>query len=263
MEKKEIIENVSDVAGSAVGAAAGAGVGIAIAGPAGAVGGALAGDAIERVFKWAGNEISKRILSKREEKRISDVITIAKEKIESNFEENKILRHDDFFSELDNRTSAEEILEGTLLVAQKEYEERKIKYIANLYANIAFDENISREIADRLIKISSELTYRQLMILCAVGFVQISGVPSKQDTYGEVSGLNNVSIASDIFDLYRKSLIFSSNAILDAAGINPSTLSLGGYGALLYNLMELPRIPLTDKDCIDILIFLGALKKNK
>ena len=101
------------------------------------------------------------------------------------------------------------------------------------------------------------------MILCAVGFVQISGVPSKQDTYGEVSGLNNVSIASDIFDLYRKSLIFSSNAILDAAGINPSTLSLGGYGALLYNLMELPRIPLTDKDCIDILIFLGALKKNK
>lgn len=150
-----------------------------------------------------------------------------------------------------------------MLVAQKEYEERKIKYIANLYANIAFDENISREIADRLIKISSELTYRQLMILCAVGFVQISGVPSKQDTYGEVSGLNNVSIASDIFDLYRKSLIFSSNAILDAAGINPSTLSLGGYGALLYNLMELPRIPLTDKDCIDILIFLGALKKNK
>lgn len=87
MEKKEIIENVSDVAG----AAAGAGVGIAIAGPAGAVGGALSGDAIERVFKWAGNEISKRILSKREEKRISDVITIAKEKIESNFEENILL----------------------------------------------------------------------------------------------------------------------------------------------------------------------------
>lgn len=263
MEKKEIIDNVSDVAGLAVGAAAGAGLGTAMAGPVGAVGGALAGDAIEKVFKWAGNEISKRILSKREEKRISDVMTVAKEKIKSNFEENKILRADDFFSELDNRTSAEEILEGTLIVAQKEYEERKIKYIANLYANIAFDESISREIADRLIKISSELTYRQLMILCAVGFVQIGKVPLKQDTYGEVSGLNDVSIASDIFDLYRKSLIFSSEAMWDAAGINPSALTLGGYGALLYNLMELPRIPLADKDCIDILIFLGALKKNK
>lgn len=76
-------------------------------------------------------------------------------------------------------------------------------------------------------------------------------------------GLNNVSIASDIFDLYRKSLIFSLNAMLDAAGINPSTLTLGGYGVLLYNLMELPRIPLVEKDYIDILIFLGALKKNK
>ena len=98
MEKKEIIDNVSDVAGLAVGAAAGAGLGTAIAGPVGAVGGALAGDAIERAFKWAGNEISKRILSKREEKRISDVMTIAKEKIKSNFEENKILRADDFIS---------------------------------------------------------------------------------------------------------------------------------------------------------------------
>lgn len=50
--------------------------------------------------------------------------------------------------------------------------------------------------------------------------------------------------------------------MLDAAGINPSTLSLGGYGTLLYNLMELPRNPLADKDFIDILNFLGVLKKD-
>lgn len=262
MEKKEIVKNVSDVAGLVAGTAAGTGLGTVIAGPVGAVGGALVGDAIEKVFKWAGDEISRRILSKREAKRISDVMVMAKEKIESNFEEKKKLRQDDFFKEFDNRNTAEEILEGTLLAAQKEYEERKIKYIANLYANIAFDESISREIADRLIKISSELTYRQLVILCAIGFIQISGVPSKQDTYSEVSGLNNVSIASDIFDLYKKSLIFSSDAMLDAAGINPSTLSLGGYGALLYNLMELRGISLEDKDCIDVLNFLGVLKKQ-
>ena len=51
MEKKELIENVSDVAGLAAGALAGAGLGTATTGPAGAVGGALAGDAIEKVFK--------------------------------------------------------------------------------------------------------------------------------------------------------------------------------------------------------------------
>ena len=52
-----------------------------------------------------------------------------------------------------------------MLVAQKEYEERKLQYIANLYANIAFDDSISCEMADKLLKISSELTYRQLIIL--------------------------------------------------------------------------------------------------
>lgn len=39
-------------------------------------------------------------------------MTIAKEKIRSNFEDNKILRADDFFSELDNRTSAEELIQA-------------------------------------------------------------------------------------------------------------------------------------------------------
>lgn len=62
--------------------------------------------------------------------------------------------------------------------------------------------------ADTLIKISSDLTYRQLMILSAVGFSQITGIKGKEEKYTEVRGLNNVSIASEIFDLYRKSLIF-------------------------------------------------------
>ena len=45
---------------------------------------------------------------------------------------NKKLRNDNFFKNIDEYSSAEEILEGTLLVAQKEYEERKLQYIANL-----------------------------------------------------------------------------------------------------------------------------------
>lgn len=82
----------------------------------------------------------------------------------------------------------------------------------------------------------------------------------KEENYKEVRGLNNVSIASEIFDLYRKSLIFSSEAILDAGGINPSKLILGGYGALVYNLMELSKFPLPDSCMIDTLKFLGIVK---
>lgn len=262
MENKQRINTISEMSGSAVGAAVGSEIGSAVAGPIGAIAGSVAGNIIEKVFVWAGNEISTRLLSRQEEKRIVNVMDLAKKKIESNLANDKKLRDDDFFDQISDRSTAEEILEGTLLVAQKEYEERKLQYIANLYANIAFNKDISREIADRLIKISSELTYRQLMIMSAVGFSQIAGIQRKKEAYKVVQGLNNVSIASEIFDLYRKSLIFSSEVILDAGGINPSKLTLGGYGALLYNLMELPRIPFSDTCMIDALKFLGILVPN-
>ena len=259
MEKKEQINTISEVSGATVGAVIGAGIGCVVPGPVGAMGGAVASSIVEKVFSLVGSEINSRLLSKQEEKRIDNVMDLAKKKIESNFANNKKLREDDFFCQDGDRSTAEEILEGTLLATQKEYEERKLPYISNLYANIAFDKEIIREMADRLIKISTELTYRQLMILSAVGFSQITGIRGKKEPYKEVRGLNNVSIASEIFDLYRKSLIFSSEVILDAGGINPSKLILGGYGAWLYNLMELPRVPIPDACMIDTLKFLEII----
>lgn len=65
-------------------------------------------------------------------------------------------------------------------------------------------------------------------------------------THNEVSGLMNVSIASDIVILYHKTLIHSSTIILDAANINPSLLTLIGRGALLFQLMELDKTEIDD-----------------
>ena len=64
----------------------------------------------------------------------------------------------------------------------------------------------------------------------------------KQTAHTEVSGLENVAIATEIFDMYRMSILGSSEAILDSAGINPSALAIVGYGANLYNLMELHNL---------------------
>lgn len=263
MEKSEqIAKEISEIGGTVTGSVVGAAIGTVIAGPLGAAGGAIAGGIIEKVFRWAGEEISERLLSKRENMRVKTVLDQAQEKIEKNFSDNKMLRDDKFFNEgIDDRSTAEEILEGTLLVAQKEYEEKKLIYLANLYANIAFDKTINCQMADRLLKIVSELTYRQLMILKVIGFFQTNPIaPARRTTaFNKISGLNNVSLASDIFDLYQRSVLFSNNAILDAAGINPSVLSIGGYGALLYNLMELANIP-NDELTFEIITFLVDVK---
>lgn len=247
MKKREqITKQITEIGGTVTGSVVGAAIGTVIAGPLGAAGGAFAGGIIEKVFLWAGEEISERFLSKRENIRVKTVLEQAQEKIEKNFSDNKTLRDDDFFNEgIDDRSTAEEILEGMLLIAQKEYEEKKLIYLANLYANIAFDKTINGHMADRLLKIASEITYRQLVILKVIGFFQTnSKAPTRRTTsFNEISGLNNVSLASDIFDLYQRSVLLSNKAILDADGINPSAISVGGYGAHLYNLMELFNIP--------------------
>ena len=69
--------------------------------------------------------------------------------------------------------------------------------------------------------------------------MNLSISPLKKNAYGSVSGIENVAIAAEIFEMYRMSILGSSDVILDSAGINPSTLTVIGYGAHLYNLMEL------------------------
>ena len=260
--KKELIENGADYVGSAASAGVGAAISGALAGLPGIVLGSLAGTAVEKAFQAIGAEISSRALSQSETRKVETVYTLAKEFIAENLNNNKKLREDDFFDEkINGRSSAEEILEGTLQVAQREYEERKLKCLAKLYANIAFSTDITAPTASYLIKLAEKMTYRQIIILHCVAIAKYSPIPIplRKEAYKSVSGLTNVAIASEIFDLYRSSVLMSSAVILDSAGINPSTLSIGGYGAHLFNLMELNNIS-DDSDTLamraDIFAFL-------
>lgn len=60
---------------------------------------------------------------------------------------------------------------------------------------------------------------------------------------------------TEIYDLYRRGIVHSDSAILGAAGITPSKLTIGGIGALLYNLMDLPHMAF-DKMAERIVMFL-------
>lgn len=263
--KKNIVDTVTEYGSSAASSAVGAAIGGSVAGPLGAIGGAMAGTAIENIAKRIGKEIKERMLSKSEEKKIDTVFTAACEKITDKLNEGIQLRQDEFFAETsDNRSSAEEIFEGTLFAAQRESEEKKIKYYAKLYANIAFNETISRPIANQLIKIAEQLTYRQIVILHAIGAHQLIQKTSlfKNTAYSSVSGLTNVTIASEIFELYRMSLISSKNVVFDSAGINPSALSISGYGALIFQLMELTQLD-TDEDLPSMLMEIVSFLTGK
>ena len=256
--KDKVIDTVTDVGGSAVGALVGAGIGTVVAGPGGAAGGAIAGTLIERAIQWAGSEIKERKLSKSEDKKVGSVYMGAISKINANLIEGRCLRSDDFYEEsYDNRSTAEEVLEGTLFAAQREAEEKKLPYMANLYANINFDNTITRSMANQLVKIASDITYRQLVILSVVGKCNygITELPLREQAFRGFDNYSDMSIAAEIFDLYRSSLIISSTAILDAASFTPSLLVMNGMGELLFTHMELSTMP-TDEITAQVISFL-------
>lgn len=259
--KEKAIDTVTELGGSAAGAAVGAAVGTAVAGPLGAVGGALAGTILEKGFQLVGNEIKNRMLSPKEEQRVGAVYTYANQKISRNLVAGRMIRTDSFFEGIgEERPTNEEILEGVLLAAQKEYEEKKLKYLGNLYANLPFNETVDSRMANMLIKIASELTYRQYVILYVVNMFQNPAYDAvvKKEPYESLSGFKTMTIATEVFDLYRRTLIHSSEALLDAAAINPSKLTLVGYGSLMFELMELNEI-MGDPICSEIVLFMAGM----
>ena len=135
-------------------------------GPEGAVIGGIVGKGVEIWLSKVGQDISERHLSTREKVRVGAVLVIAAEEIHKRRESGESLRGDGFFDEKQTgRSDAEEVAESVFLKAQREPEEKKIRYMGYLLASIAFNPQISVHMAHQLIKAAEQLTYRQLCIL--------------------------------------------------------------------------------------------------
>jgi hypothetical protein len=159
--KSNRTEKITETGSEVVGAVIGGTIGL-LAGPAGSIGGALAATVITRVSK----EFANRFLSSRETQRIGKGISLIEEKILINLQVERPLREDDFFElDLEGRSEAEEILESVLIKCKNEPQEKKLPYVANIFANTAFREDISASDAHYLLQISEELTYRQLCLI--------------------------------------------------------------------------------------------------
>jgi hypothetical protein len=248
----KMIEFLIESGAEITGASTGAFIGTAVGGPAGTVIGAMGGLMAEKAFSKLGQEIQERVLSKRENKKIGATSTYALEKIKENLSAGKELRNDGFFDEdYSERSKADEILEGVIFSAQREHEEKKLKYYGNLVANIAFDPTISSSQANQLIKISSELTYRQLCILRVIALNQSLHLRSTDYRGAGISSFPLISLLSEIYELYNKGMINCGGEVMfGITDVNPSKLKIQGMGVLIHNLQELWTIEPKDLESI-------------
>ena len=229
-----------DAGGNTVGAI----VGFLVGGPAGAVATAATGWAVSEGLKKLGREFSERALGPREEARVGCVLALAAKGIRRRIDSGEQVRSDGFFdSTIIDRPGAEEVLENILLKSQREPEEKKLPYMANLFTNIAFDSTISTEMAHQITKTAGDLTFRQLCIL-KLAVIKNEFSLRESDYRGQGSFAKELyQILYECLGLYLRGYInFDGEVLFGPTDVKPARVTVQGLGADTYNLMQLSDI---------------------
>jgi hypothetical protein len=241
-------------AGSEItGSLAAATIGLLIAGPPGALAGAAASPVLARTIRGVALEFAGRMLSQRERVKAASVIEIAANRIQEKIQLGYELRSDDFLvSEPGRRSVADEVAEGVLISAQREHEERKLPYLGNLLANIAFEDDLNRSQANLLLRLADRLSYRQLCLLAIFG--RKDEFPDLRDGTFEDQFENEpaaegfielIGVLEEANELMVMGLLMQPRRTIMGWGseLNPANVQPYRWGALLYEVMDLSDLP--------------------
>ncbi|MFE4952321.1 hypothetical protein ACFQ9V_19620 [Leifsonia sp. NPDC056665] len=206
--------------------------------------GSMAGQA----FAEIGNEFATRVLAPREEQRIATVLVLAAGGVIANQTLGMTLRSDGFFD--GDRSDADQIIEGMLLAAKTEHEEKKLPYMANLLARTPFLEGMDVYVLEKLIAEAESTSWLQLQLLAIVHRPKELPLPDVQYS-GRASDWNEWAVTQTLTELLdaRRLLVFpSSKGAHGQPGfdLRMSSIKLGQLGALLVQTMELTSIPLDE-----------------
>ncbi len=146
-------------------------------------------------------------------------------------------------------------------VAQREPEERKLRLIANLYANIAFRDDVDRAMARLFVRTAEQLSYRQLCLVSV--FMNRAAYHLRTNDYSggeEQPAIDTVSslggVLEEAYDLFTRCLLDGTDGAmglrLDSHPtliyICPAKMKVQGTGSWPYTLMELVALPRPDLD---------------
>ena len=163
---ERLLERGTEMLGSGANAVTSGALALLVGGPEGLAIGGVLGKGVEIALNKVGQEISARQLAPREETRVGAAFAYAAAAINQRLKEGDALRNDGFFDEKQaGRCDAEEVAESVLLKAQRQPEEKKIPYMGYLLSSMAFDPQISAQMAQRFTKIDQQPNFRESSIL--------------------------------------------------------------------------------------------------
>lgn len=230
--------------------------GIAIAGNVAGVGvtlssgdpflGAAAGAAIQQ----AGGEVAARLLGPREEARVGAAMLYAADRLKMLVEEGASIRTDGFFADDVDRSDGSEVVEGVLLAAQRDHEEKKLRFYGNLLAAIAVTPDIDVGFANLLIRYAEVLSYRQLCLLALIKDKDDYSLRDERVRDGDTWPQRAVLEELDELGWAKREMVMPIPVEWDGSGRRPlqekmgrpASSQLANYGTVLHALMGLDTI---------------------
>jgi hypothetical protein len=242
---KAIVSAGSEIAGAAVGGA----LGFFAGGPVVAAGAGVFGVIVSRSVRKILGDYANRYLSKREEARIGATAAYALVRLRERLERGDNLRDDNFFKlDSSGRSPAHEILEGVLQKARNEHQEKKLKYLGNLFANLAFRKDVSPDAANLLLKTAEDMTYRQFYFLYLVHKhreINVQALRRPTHQILELELLKREEMSLHAIDLGTIGLLGGTGRWND---------KLSDIGRLFFDLLDLSEIPEDDMSAVERLL---------
>jgi hypothetical protein len=255
-EKKEIgeihkqLKLISEIAGSTLAPL----IGAIVAGPAGALAGGVAGTLMKRGLQ----EFMERWLTPKEVKRVGTSAEYIIEHINNRLDKHEELNGKLFTVDENGNSEAEELFDGVLTKCKSQYQEKKLKHIANIFVASVFDKGISSTIANQVLVIAEQMTYSKFCVLAFYG-IKNGGlydvnkmISDPYNYYKHKKFLPDLEIIKqDIFELINFGLISNDNtAIFSSDDIMPAKFTLTDLGKVYYDLLNLSEINRKETDSI-------------
>lgn len=217
---------------------------------------------VASILTSAVKEMLSRHLSDKEAERTIFCMVAVANKIKANLDAGASLRGDGYFEKPKRgRSQSEQIAENVLMKAQREPEDKKQHYLANLLANLSFDwggkpgiyGRVDPWTANSMIATAESLSYRQLCLLRMIDLAQPIGTtpaphPLPGGTYlkdRKSVGQHMFPILYEVWDLLNRDLVRTDGHVfLGIEDIDFGKLKLSlPYEKTLVFLLGLDDIP--------------------
>ncbi|QNG38464.1 hypothetical protein F1C76_19565 [Geodermatophilaceae bacterium NBWT11] len=199
------------------------------------------------------DDLADAALPRRERARAGAALAFAVEHGVTLSRRDRRVRADGFFTErAGGRVAAREIGEGVLWAARGSADDRRVRHLGYLLAEVVVSPDVDAALADRVLRTTARLSWRQLVLLAAVGRRERSPLPLTPVPV-DARAWTTWGAVEDLTELQQTGLLDPPVAVPRPGGaalarLRPADLRLTRRGVLVHRLLALDVVRADEVD---------------